>query len=101
MAAVCTVCAMSFVFLLNAGDVTGNQCYKYKASGSLFLLLSLSMGAIISCISGIFQCIGDCIMGIVGLIAGCLECIIGAIASCLAGIADCLTCGACRRSRTV
>nr|GAT51358.1 predicted protein [Mycena chlorophos] len=58
------------------------------------------MGCIISCITGIIQCIGDCIMAIVGAIAGCLECIIAAIASCLAGIADCLTCGACSSRRT-
>ncbi|KAJ7262733.1 hypothetical protein B0H12DRAFT_305877 [Mycena haematopus] len=54
------------------------------------------MGCIVSCITGIFQCIGDCIMAIIGMVAGCLECIVAAIASCLAGIANCLTCGACR-----
>ncbi|KAJ7736758.1 hypothetical protein DFH07DRAFT_842705 [Mycena maculata] len=69
------------------------------SSFSALFSTSLTMGCIISCISGIFQCIGDCIMGIIGMVAGCLECLVAAIASCLAAIANCLTCGACRSRR--
>lgn len=35
------------------------------------------MGIIVSCIEGIFACIGECVVDIIGCIAGCLECIVG------------------------
>ncbi len=35
------------------------------------------MGIIVSCIVGIFACLGECVMAIIGTIADCLECIIG------------------------
>ncbi|KAI0051300.1 hypothetical protein FA95DRAFT_1512439 [Auriscalpium vulgare] len=52
---------------------------------------SLIMGCIISCIQGIFACIGDAIMCIISAIASVLECIVGAITGLFTGIADCIT----------
>ncbi|KAE9392754.1 hypothetical protein BT96DRAFT_887754 [Gymnopus androsaceus JB14] len=58
------------------------------------------MGCIISCITGIFACIGEAIMAVIGCIAGALECIVAAITSFIVGLVDCLTCGCCSSRRT-
>ncbi|KAF1851747.1 uncharacterized protein K460DRAFT_413270 [Cucurbitaria berberidis CBS 394.84] len=51
------------------------------------------MGAVVSCIQGIFRTIGNCIMAIINAIAAGLKAIINAIVSLFGIIISCLTCG--------
>jgi len=51
------------------------------------------MGAVVSCITGMFQAIGSCLMAIVNGIAAILQGVIGAIAAFFDILISCLTCG--------
>ncbi|OBT68364.1 hypothetical protein VE03_02927 [Pseudogymnoascus sp. 23342-1-I1] len=51
------------------------------------------MGAVVSCITGMFRAVGACLMAIVNGIGAILQGIIGAIVSFFDILISCLTCG--------
>ncbi|PLB49383.1 hypothetical protein P170DRAFT_436963 [Aspergillus steynii IBT 23096] len=57
------------------------------------------MGAVVSCIKGVFQSIGACLMAIVNAIGAVCKVIIDGVLSICRAIITCLTCGYCGRSR--
>ncbi|VDB84604.1 unnamed protein product [Peniophora sp. CBMAI 1063] len=57
------------------------------------------MGIIISCIVGIFACIGAAICCVVDAIVEAILCIVDAVVSCVLCILDVLTCGLCHCGR--
>jgi len=57
------------------------------------------MGAVVSCITGIFRAIGACLMTIVNAIGAVLTAIINGIVSVFDIIISCLTCGRSGRKR--
>lgn len=58
------------------------------------------MGAVVSCIQGMFRAIGSCLMAIVNGVASILTGIIHAIASFFNILISFLTCGYCGRKRS-
>ncbi|CAK7216947.1 hypothetical protein SBRCBS47491_002996 [Sporothrix bragantina] len=54
------------------------------------------MGAVLSCIEGIFQAIGACLMGIVHAIGAIIMAIVDGIIAVFDIIVGCLTCQGCR-----
>ncbi|KFY84078.1 hypothetical protein V500_09633 [Pseudogymnoascus sp. VKM F-4518 (FW-2643)] len=51
------------------------------------------MGAVVSCITGMFRAIGAGIMAVIGGIGAILQGVIGAIVSFFGVLISCLTCG--------
>ncbi|RFU33514.1 hypothetical protein B7463_g2807, partial [Scytalidium lignicola] len=57
------------------------------------------MGAVVSCITGLFQAIGSCLMAVVNGIGAILQGIVGAIVAFFDILISCLTCRSSGRRR--